>query len=43
MRYIGAFLVLAFCPGAPGFAQDVATLPLVGVLRINTPDTVDRW
>jgi putative tryptophan/tyrosine transport system substrate-binding protein len=41
MKYIGAFLVLAFCAGAPVLAQDAANLPLVGVLRIDTPDTVE--
>ena len=41
MKYIGALLVLALCAGAPGFAQDATNLPLVGVLRINTPDSVE--
>jgi putative tryptophan/tyrosine transport system substrate-binding protein len=41
MKYIGVFLVLAFCARAPAFAQNAANLPLVGVLRINTPDTVE--
>ena len=41
MKYIGVFLVLALCAGVPVFAQDAANLPLVGVLRINTPDTVE--
>jgi len=41
MKYIGALLVLALCAGAPVFAQDATNLPLVGVLRINGPDTVE--
>jgi putative tryptophan/tyrosine transport system substrate-binding protein len=41
MKYISAIVVLALCPGAPVFAQDAASLPLVGVLRINTPDTIE--
>jgi putative tryptophan/tyrosine transport system substrate-binding protein len=41
MRHVGALLVFAFCGGAPAIAQDAANLPLVGVLRINTPDTVE--
>jgi putative ABC transport system substrate-binding protein len=41
MKYIGVFLVLALCAGVPVFAQDGGNLPLVGVLRINTPDTVE--
>jgi len=41
MKYIGVFLVLALCAGTPVFAQDATNLPLVGVLRINTPDTVE--
>ena len=41
MKYIGVFLVLALCAGTSAFAQDAANLPLVGVLRINTPDTVE--
>jgi putative tryptophan/tyrosine transport system substrate-binding protein len=41
MKHVGALLVFALCAGAPVFAQDAANLPLVGVLRINTPDTVE--
>ena len=41
MKYIGTLFVLALCAGVPVFAQDAANLPLVGVLRINTPDTVE--
>jgi|SRR6516162_5611032 putative ABC transport system substrate-binding protein len=41
MKYIGALLVLALCAGAPGFAQDATNLPLVGVLRINTRNSVE--
>ena len=35
MRRIAAFLALALCAAFPGFAQNTARLPLVGVLRIN--------
>src|SRR6266481_1688520 len=41
MNYIGALLVFVLYGGAPAIAQDAANLPLVGVLRINTPDTVE--
>jgi putative tryptophan/tyrosine transport system substrate-binding protein len=41
MRHVGALLVSVFCAGVPVFAQDAANLPLVGVLRINTRDTVE--
>jgi putative tryptophan/tyrosine transport system substrate-binding protein len=41
VKYIGALLLLALCAGVPAFAQDAANLPLVGVLRINTPDTLE--
>ena len=41
MKFIAALLVLALCAGAPVAAQDTANLPLVGVLRINTPDTIE--
>jgi putative tryptophan/tyrosine transport system substrate-binding protein len=41
MKFIAALLVVALSAGAPAAAQDAANLPLVGVLRINTPDTVE--
>jgi putative ABC transport system substrate-binding protein len=41
MKYIWPLFILALCAGAPAFAQDAASLPLVGVLRINTPDTIE--
>ena len=31
------FLVLALCAAVPALAQDANRLPLVGVLRINSP------
>ena len=43
MKYIGTFLVLALCARAPGFAQDAANPALVGVLRINGPDSVEPF
>jgi putative tryptophan/tyrosine transport system substrate-binding protein len=41
VRHVGALLIFVLCGGAPAIAQDAANLPLVGVLRINTPDTVE--
>jgi putative tryptophan/tyrosine transport system substrate-binding protein len=41
MKFIAALLVVALSAAAPAAAQDAANLPLVGVLRINTPDTVE--
>jgi len=41
VKHLGALLIFALCGGAPAIAQDAANLPLVGVLRINTPDTVE--
>jgi putative ABC transport system substrate-binding protein len=35
--------VLALCVAAPAFAQDKTQLPLVGVMRINTPDNVEPF
>ena len=43
MKHIGTLLVLALCVGGPVFAQNAANLPLVGVLRINTLDTVEPF
>jgi putative tryptophan/tyrosine transport system substrate-binding protein len=41
VKHVGALLIFVLCGGAPAIAQDAANLPLVGVLRINTPDTVE--
>ena len=38
MRRI-AFAALALCVAVPAFAQEATKMPLVGVLRINTPAT----
>ena len=43
MRQIAALLVLALCAVAPAFAQTTGNLPLVGVLRINTPENVEPF
>jgi putative tryptophan/tyrosine transport system substrate-binding protein len=39
---IALALTLWLCVAAPVFAQDARNLPLIGVLRINTADTVER-
>jgi putative tryptophan/tyrosine transport system substrate-binding protein len=41
MKHVGALLIFVLCCGAPAIAQDAANFPLVAVLRINTPDTVE--
>ena len=41
MRGIAAALTLWVCAVVPAFAQNVGNLPIVGVLRINTADTVE--
>ena len=43
MKHIGALALLVFvlCGSVPAIAQDAANLPLVGVLRINTPETAE--
>jgi putative ABC transport system substrate-binding protein len=41
MKHIANLLALALCAAVPAMAQDAASLPLVGILRINTPDTVE--
>jgi putative ABC transport system substrate-binding protein len=41
VKHVGAVLIFVLCGGAPAIAQDAANLPLVRVLRINTPDTVE--
>ena len=38
MKHIASVLALAQCVGVPALAQDAASLPLVGVLRISSPD-----
>jgi membrane dipeptidase len=43
MRRIPILLVLALCAAVPAFAQDAARLPLVGVLRINSPDNIEPF
>ena len=40
MRRVAAF-VLGLCVAVPALAQNAGNLPIVGVLRINTPDTVE--
>jgi hypothetical protein len=37
------FLVLILSAAVPAFAQSTGNLPLVGVLRINTPDNVEPF
>ena len=39
MRQIAALLLLTLCAVAPAFAQNTEKLPIVGVLRMNTPET----
>ena len=41
MRRVAAALALWLCAIIPVFAQNAENLPIVGVLRINTPDTVE--
>jgi putative tryptophan/tyrosine transport system substrate-binding protein len=41
MKHIALALGLALCGANPGVAQNAQNLPLVGWLRINTPDTVE--
>jgi putative ABC transport system substrate-binding protein len=43
MKQIAALLVLTLCTVAPAFAQNTGNLPLVGVLRINTPENVEPF
>jgi putative ABC transport system substrate-binding protein len=40
MNRVCAALIVWFCAAVPAFAQDRAQLPLVGVLRIDTPATL---
>jgi putative tryptophan/tyrosine transport system substrate-binding protein len=41
MRRVAAVLALSLGPAVPALAQDRTTLPLVAMLRVNTPDTVE--
>ncbi|HEY8873252.1 MAG TPA: ABC transporter substrate-binding protein [Stellaceae bacterium] len=41
MTRIAAVLALSLCAAVPALAQDRTTLPLVAMLRVNTPDTVE--
>jgi putative ABC transport system substrate-binding protein len=41
MTRIALFLALGLCAAGPAFGQNSGKLPLVGVLRINTLDTVE--
>jgi putative ABC transport system substrate-binding protein len=41
-RLVAAF-ALWLCAAVPAFAQNANNLPIVGVLRINTPDTVEPF
>ena len=41
MRRVAAVLALSLGAAVPALAQDRTTLPLVAMLRVNTPDTVE--
>jgi putative tryptophan/tyrosine transport system substrate-binding protein len=41
MRRVATFVALWLCAAVPALAQDRTTLPLVAMLRVNTPDTVE--
>jgi putative ABC transport system substrate-binding protein len=43
MRRLAAALALWLCPVIPVFAQNAENLPIVGILRINTPDNVEPF
>ncbi len=43
MSRIPIFFVLILSAAVPAFAQSTGNLPLVGVLRINTPDNVEPF
>ena len=43
MRRIPIFLVLILCAAVPAFGKSTGNLPLVGMLRINTPDNVEPF
>jgi putative ABC transport system substrate-binding protein len=41
MKRIALVLALGLCAAVPAFGQNSGNLPLVGVLRVNTADTVE--
>ena len=41
MKRVAAVLALWLCAAGPALAQDRTSLPLVAMLRVNTPDTVE--
>ena len=43
MRRVAAAFALWLCATIPAFAQNAENLPLVGILRINTSDTVEPF
>ena len=43
MRRVAAAFALWLCAAIPAFAQNRENLPIVGILRINTPDTVEPF
>ena len=43
MKRVAAAFAMWLCAVIPAFAQNAGNLPLVGVLRINTPDTVEPF
>jgi putative tryptophan/tyrosine transport system substrate-binding protein len=43
MRRVAAAIALALCAAIPAFAQNAETLPIIGILRINTADNVEPF
>jgi putative tryptophan/tyrosine transport system substrate-binding protein len=43
VRRVAAAFALWLCAAMPAFAQNAGNLPIVGILRINTPDTVEPF
>jgi putative tryptophan/tyrosine transport system substrate-binding protein len=43
MKRVAAVLALWLCAAVPAIAQERAALPLVGVLRVNTPENVEPF
>ena len=43
MNRVAAAFALWLCAAMPVLAQNAENLPTVGVLRINTPDTVEPF
>jgi putative ABC transport system substrate-binding protein len=43
VKRVAAALALWLCAAAPAIAQERAVLPLVGVLRLNTPENVEPF